>query len=349
MEDRTQNLSCKNCGHILHDDDTYCGACGQSIQETKLSIKYLFFHLWNALYNLDNTIFKTLRLTHQPWKLTKAFVDGQRKSYLHPVRFYLVTIFLVAISSISLDSENIDKKREKDYNIAKVFLSERLGTLDSLSNAIQPSESQCLFIDTIEKVVFKDIKLPELDSLSEKQMGIVWINIRDKYYLTTRRDAYYGDAKKLLEKYEIDGYWNQNFFTRQLKLLRDGDAFLSFVERKILWAIFCTILFLSAFMVLFYKKSYLVEHLVFLLYFHSTYFLLFTITNFIERFDEKIWNSAFIAIILTVPFFLSYNLYNYYGNGWVMTFIKMVIFLMFYFFILLLTALAIFFLGIMTF
>lgn len=81
---------CLNCQQPLEKTAKYCHNCGQENNDFRLSVGELLFELFSNIFNLDS------RLAHsiypfllKPGFLPKVFLEGKRRFYVHPVRFYL--------------------------------------------------------------------------------------------------------------------------------------------------------------------------------------------------------------------------------------------------------------------
>lgn len=268
MEDKIHS-ACKNCGSTLDEQSAYCSQCGQSVGDSKLTISALINHFWNSLFNIDNTIFRTLSYILKPWKLTQAYVEGKRKTYFHPVRYYLVAVFILALT-FYFDNVGINKNMDFFKPQNNYILSLALEKLDHVSNKMQPDEGQCNLIDSIKSEVFEGVTFPELDTISYLNMDSeVSVGV-DNTMKILRKDALNMSNNEIFEKYNIKGFINKITTSRQIRTYRDSAGLIDFLQKYILWAIFLTIIAMGFIMKLFYWKKFVVEHWVFLLYFHAS-------------------------------------------------------------------------------
>jgi hypothetical protein len=89
---------CGNCSFEFRYEEKFCSNCGQKRNE-EFSFKLLFNHTIANYFSLDSTLKKSfIPLIFQPGFLPKAFVSGQRTSYLHPAKFYFFISFLFFIT-----------------------------------------------------------------------------------------------------------------------------------------------------------------------------------------------------------------------------------------------------------
>jgi hypothetical protein len=96
---------CLNCGATLVG--RFCSACGQRVVPAHPTVRELAGDAWNELSGYDGRIAATLRGLLRPGLLTRHYIDGQRASYLSPVRLYLivsVVYFLIAAAAPSMDA-----------------------------------------------------------------------------------------------------------------------------------------------------------------------------------------------------------------------------------------------------
>ena len=82
-----------NCQTRLHS--TYCPTCGQPASTQRLRFRKLAAGLVDGLFELD---FKTVRtawhLMVRPGATARSYVDGNRVSYLSPLRYHLIVVAL---------------------------------------------------------------------------------------------------------------------------------------------------------------------------------------------------------------------------------------------------------------
>ena len=54
-------------------------------------MRQVFRDIGNFLFNVDSPFWVTQRLAYtNPGKLSRSFIDGQRRTYFHPIRFFIV-------------------------------------------------------------------------------------------------------------------------------------------------------------------------------------------------------------------------------------------------------------------
>jgi hypothetical protein len=105
----------------------YCQACGQENTEPKETFWHMFTHFFYDITHFDGSFFVTLKdLLFKPGFLSREYMLGRRKKYLHPVRMYVFTsavFFLVFFSMFYVSENEVSKdqrvKVEKSFNKIK--------------------------------------------------------------------------------------------------------------------------------------------------------------------------------------------------------------------------------------
>jgi len=109
---------CLNCGTIVAGK--FCHNCGQENIEGKETFFLIVYHFIEDITHFDGKLIKTLRLLlTKPGLLTKAYVDGKRVSYIHPIRMYIFisAVFFLFIFSGDQKIIDVDTKSSKSSGI----------------------------------------------------------------------------------------------------------------------------------------------------------------------------------------------------------------------------------------
>lgn len=89
MVESTPVVVCDNCGTTLLG--AYCHQCGQSAEPPPDSVRKLMAALVSDVFNFNSRTARSLRhLMTRPGMLTRAYVDGARVRYTHPLQLYLI-------------------------------------------------------------------------------------------------------------------------------------------------------------------------------------------------------------------------------------------------------------------
>lgn len=84
---------CPNCGTRLRG--RYCHGCGQIDQPLRMPVHRFLVQSFTEFLGIDGRVWKTLGvLLFKPGKLTEAYLQGQRRRYLRPLRVYLSSTLL---------------------------------------------------------------------------------------------------------------------------------------------------------------------------------------------------------------------------------------------------------------
>lgn len=80
--------SCRNCGQPA--PNAFCPFCGQSTRDINLPLKEVIGVWLGAIVAFDSRLFRTLQLLiRRPGALTVEFVQGRRRSAVHPLKLFL--------------------------------------------------------------------------------------------------------------------------------------------------------------------------------------------------------------------------------------------------------------------
>jgi Protein of unknown function (DUF3667) len=115
-ESATTTVSCLNCGHVFAG--AYCPACGQKHGAAMPTTKEIVGDLMRSAMSPGGKLFESLRvLLLKPGELTRVYIAGQRLRFVHPVRLYLLGIFVFA-AAVNLNSKWREWNQEPPYEMA---------------------------------------------------------------------------------------------------------------------------------------------------------------------------------------------------------------------------------------
>jgi len=317
----TKDKTCLNCGLRLKEDDHYCSYCGQKTDAHLLTVTELLNNFWNSLFNLDNTVFSTLRYIWRPWKLTEFYVKGKRKTFLNPMRLFLITLLLhfgILLTTFDIDNnKTLTNELFRDYERSKIK-SEYMDIKTKLSL----DGSACVLSDSIENILFDSTLLVDQDT----QLSITIVGA--KKYPFTKKDVLELPIDSVYQKYNITTFKEKLIVGQYFKIMKDQAGTGNYVIGNFAWGVLLVIIALAAFMKLIYyrQKRHYVEHLVFLMNVHSFCFIVNIILLFLSvKFDdfeskyEVFTNSLMLGIPIMTMFF---SLYYYYKQGFFKTLAK---------------------------
>ncbi len=87
----TENLiDCKNCG--TRSSGNYCGRCGEQLGiQSRIEFRQLIAKLTSEILNLDlGFLYTTKALTKRPGHMVREYINGRRKPYFDPIRYYVL-------------------------------------------------------------------------------------------------------------------------------------------------------------------------------------------------------------------------------------------------------------------
>ncbi|CAL2092210.1 DUF3667 domain-containing protein [Tenacibaculum sp. 190524A05c] len=109
-------MTCKNCGHKLEHDASFCDKCGAKVVKNRITFKLLLSELF-ASFGLDSLYANTLRkMFSKPHEVLKDYLDGARKKYVNPFAYLAVGAALSLIVFNFYSKEFIDVNNSFNQN-----------------------------------------------------------------------------------------------------------------------------------------------------------------------------------------------------------------------------------------
>ncbi len=331
--------TCLNCQNKLEKEQLFCQVCGQKVHNSKLTVWSLLGEFFGSLFNIDNGIYRSLVALPIPGFLSKQFMSGKRKSYLNPIRMFLITLIIhLAVLSNLIPIEEVNRASATYLESIgqRKLQTKYLSNKDSIASIMNGCD-----IDTLETIIFNDLDL-EQDSIQvfepEGDSNLkIFVELSKKFKFD-RGDMYTMPTDEFLETYKADTYLERVAMTQMLRAVRDPSGAIRFGIGNILWSVLFSIIITGLFMKLLYirRKRYYVEHLIVLFNIHSLAFLLATVAFYISA-TFYAWESSiddFVFLIIALFFFLTMK--YYYEQGWFKSFTKFFIVSWVYFFLLIL-------------
>jgi hypothetical protein len=322
---RETNLNhCLNCGHTLSDDIFYCPNCGQKKRITKVTVWSLLGEVFSDLLNLDNGIWRSLRYVFIPAHLAREFIEGRRKKYFNPIRFFLLSLILLfAIISYVADMDDFDIMTERQHK--RIALSEIKEEFLEFIDSSDYEAEQLILADTIEEAIFEEVKIAREDTFD---INLNLIGVDMSKYGFTRRDIYEMEIDELLTHYNVETFKERFIVTQYARTARDLSGAVQFAIGNMIWGIVSSIFLLALFMKLLYirRNIYYVEHLVVLFNIHTFSFLLLAPAVLIgSRYPEETADmiAAPVFLVSIIYSFLTYK--KYYKQGFIKTAIKFIL------------------------
>lgn len=333
METKTPESSiCRNCNGYIQDTNQFCPHCGQKNTDGRVTIGNLFGEFMSATFNLDSKIFRTLRDLFVPGKLTIEYFKGRHKSYVHPVRLFLVTIILLIAVQFYSESNivKIDISRLQTETVQQeAQQNEFIYFVDSLANTI--SDTTGSVTNYQQKIkeqypTYKDSIVIGREGVTVK--GGLQIPISKKDYITLSEE-------ELIEKYEIKGFQNKLIFKQQVRILKDNKGFVNFFIKNSTWMLFAMMPFVALLLQLFFytSKRFYVEHLVFTFHTHAFTFLILAIAALFFHNEEQ-GKITFVISIVIILVYIFCSIWRVYGQNLIKTLFKTLLINILYVFVL---------------
>ena len=313
---------CLNCGTALGGQ--YCGNCGQRAASRLISVWELLKDAFGDLLELDSRLWRTLiPLAVRPGQLTLDYLEGRRARFMPPFRMYLVlsiVFFLVAF---------FDPREE-------------LGLLyEPQAPSATESEENANEADEIRAEIFRDLA----------EEGII---VGDPGSTDVAGDAVEdGDDGDPNTNCDLDDFdsadlpdWLGSRLTEErLKVIcdriiaDDGRAFGKKLLDNVPAALFVLLPLMALVLKILYplSKRYYVEHLLFVVHYHSFVFLILSLQVLLTRLGsllrvpEILIDVTVLAASLYVPVYLYKASRRVYGQGRFFTILKFLILTFAYF------------------
>lgn len=93
-----ETILCKNCDTSF--TGRYCPNCTQSVEaNSRLSFKQVVLDFFDTIFNLDKGFFYTIwNLLKRPGFVAQSFIDGKRKRFTNPVKYFIISTAAQALT-----------------------------------------------------------------------------------------------------------------------------------------------------------------------------------------------------------------------------------------------------------
>ena len=336
-----KETNCLNCGATVQG--RYCQVCGQENTEPKETFWHMVTHFFYDITHFDGSFFVTLKdLLFKPGFLSREYMLGRRKKYLHPVRMYVFTsaVFFLVFFSLFYVSENDVAKAEQKAKADKSFSSIKE---EAFKNA-QTKEDSADIVKGLELLGYTgagENKRPDSLVRSKSKKGgfnfSFWGDVSD--YKTLKE---YDSVQKTLPKNKRDAGLTKTFTRRSVGLNEkyNGDKQKIAIElinkfvHSIPYLLFVSLPLYALYLKLLYirhrKQYYFADHGVFLIHLYVFTFLFLLFYFGLDKLEKQThWKGIGIVqtiFILTGLFYTVKAMKNFYKQGWGKTIIKFMIF-----------------------
>jgi hypothetical protein len=336
-----QEKNCLNCGTTVQG--RYCQNCGQENAEPHETFWHMVTHFFYDITHFDGSFFTTIKdLLFKPGFLTKEYIKGRRKAYLHPVRMYVFTsavFFLVFFSLFSVKESDVDVVTEKPEVKEAAF-----NLKEEALKKVKTKKDSVAILNASELIGLKDsLNKNKADSSGKTtgQRGSGGFKMSfggaEKY----RSVKEYDSIQNALPKEKKDGWFmtllyrkvigiNERYKGKEKSLMADiinkflhSFPYLLFVSLP-LYALFLKLLYIRR------KQFYFADHGVFLIHLYVFTFIFMLLYFGLDKLKDKTsWSSIGTVqtiLILTGLFYTLKAMRNFYGQGWGKTISKFILF-----------------------
>lgn len=284
---------CPNCEKEIPEKASYCINCGQQQDKKVLTLKGFLSHALDALVHYDSSLWRTLKYIFVPGKITRDFLNGKRKSYLNPVRFFIIlaiVFFFISSPGISFfgtgESTAVSKRKLQYRNATS---NEVIDFLGLEGRHTYPNDSiRGLYQNFVEMGLVDSVDITDpsfngwtLDSISVNiYLPVITdssVNITIDY-----RDLVFLSTDSIIEKYNIRGGIRSYMASQVIKITTSFDSYGEYMASKLSWLFFILIPLQALFMMVFYWRRNYIEHVIFLLHLHSLAFMVLIILGLLS-------------------------------------------------------------------
>lgn len=330
MEDDliANTTNCPNCQTEMAITDKFCPSCGQKVQRRIPKLGELLAEFFDSVLNIDSKILKTFISIFIPAQLTILYFKGIRKKYYQPFRlfFFVTVLFFTALSLTGLKEKIMSMNDSEEL----MGIKEKIHTqkrLEAVRDSVAIKFEDRQLVENVFDTLNNEFNISQGDTISINVAGDL-----AKYKIASV-DLLTLSGKEIIEKYEIEGFWDQLFAKQVIKTMKDPSGFTWSILGNLIWMLVLLMPAVAAVLKLLYirRKRYFVEHLTFLFHFHAFAFFLSTLIIVAVWYFEKNW--IYFILLGSVIVYLYSAMKRFYKQGWFKTLVKFSIMGLSYFFL----------------
>lgn len=294
-----RGTECLNCGHPLDRSDRFCPYCSQENSNKQLSAKDYLREFIGSILVYDSRLRYTIReIFFKPGLISKNYISGQRMKYANPFRFFLsVSIIYFLLRGILFPTSLPDKT---DFRYEYDTIAIQVDTLN-FSSEIPGS-----FLE-------KKVHIPEeyseesLKDLTFFQENLKRGELYFQYFLKFPSETPEEGLTHLNHSLNSKNIW---LYKRAIAVDRMADNPKSFADSfssNMPFFLFFFAPIFAIFLWMIYSKKYTyMEHLIFLFFIFSFYFMSKIPLVIIQKIlNSDILDNLFILFIIPIYFFLA--------------------------------------------
>jgi len=321
MEQQDMVKDCCNCQELIAESASFCPHCGQKCTTGRVTLKQLFQEFLESILNIDSRFFKTVSNLFVPGKLTTEYFKGKHKTYIQPVRiFFVLTVVFIASINFLLDEDDININNMADRaqkDVHNFYYFQHLDTTSTNIAADFNNRQVSAAFDSLRS------KMPGRDSSALNQAMNINMQIfgNEKDYPITEQDIVELTPDEIIEKYDVEGFWNKMIWKQQIRMMDKGGNFVMYIINNATWMILLLLPFFALFMKLLYirRDYYYVEHLVFSFHVHAFMFLLLTLQILLAKVLPE-WTIAITFGLIVI--YIVFAMRRFYHQQWWKTLFK---------------------------
>jgi hypothetical protein len=330
----TKHRTCRNCLHLLPDDAIYCPQCSQKYTTGKIPVGELIKEFFSEQFNLDSKLFKTIYTLFIPGKLTIKYFEGKHKSFVSPLRTFLVTAILL-FAIVSFQTSDVDLKVDESNFASTAERESAIENLDSINQIVGTQFNNSTVNAALDSVLlhFRNVEGGGSDSIT---LGVFTNLGNNQNRRVAARDIAKLRLDKLADKYNVVAPFERMFFKQQVKTMKNGKGLFQYFLGKLTLMILLMMPFLAFFLKLLYfrRDFYYVEHLIFSFHYHAFAFL---ITTFLVIFGKHLggWIALPIVGVFVYQFMAMKSVYaqsffKTFLKFWILNFMYMILAILFF-------------------
>ncbi len=310
---------CLNCGSSLPERDNFCPECGQENKDQKVPVGVFLEELLTSLFSFDGRFIRTLTaFFFKPGKLTRAFNEGQRRKYTHPVRLYLVfSLFYFFMIGFLIPKDFFDRL----LNAGQATISTVQQQQSKGENETLDPEAQEQVEEALKKVdAISPVEISQLQAASETEQAYTWKTLRflsidpevstEKFGQALDSSAYAFDVGLSLQK-KRDLVAHSNLFLIQVA----KNLPLMMLVLLPVFALFIHILFAG-------RTVYFIENIILGFHLHAFAYALYGTVILLAFFGGINSSWIFLAAFVWVTSYAYLALLRLYKQHWFKTLIK---------------------------
>jgi Protein of unknown function (DUF3667) len=234
-------------------------------------------------------------------KVAKAAMDSLLMASVYPERFTTTlkdknkqnekidsfkTYIIAKIKAENMDSDSLDITQDIDDAVEDFVKKMEEG---NRKNNFTASIMHRLDADNIEIpfVAVGETLKPHVDTTNGLSIGWNEKNLYktpNKSLQVSKYDFLTLSPDSIINKYKVEGFWNQVLAKQTIKVMRDGKSGVDFFLGRLSWMIIIMMPIFALFLELVNRKQHYVEHVVFSFHCHALMFLIFSIWFFSKEF-----------------------------------------------------------------